>query len=81
LGKKGLTLFLEFGAQGFGRFNYIGLVFLGVLAKGLDKRNQNPVHSGGKVLRLFLLGGARGIAPAAVKQASYGFAEALRDLL
>lgn len=39
LGEIGLTLLLEFGAQGFGGLNDIGLVFLGVLAKGLNKGN------------------------------------------
>ena len=53
-----LATLLKLGAQGFGRLNNIGLVFLGVLAKGLDKGNQDLIHIRGKILRLFFTGGA-----------------------
>jgi hypothetical protein len=43
--KKRLRLLLEFGAQGFGGLNYVGLVFLGVLAKGLNFYRQFEVAS------------------------------------
>lgn len=68
---KGLSALLEFSAQGFSGLNDIGLVFLGVLTKGLDKGNQDLIHVRGEILGLFFTGGTGGVATATGKQAAY----------
>jgi len=80
-GFERLADLLELSAHDLRGLNNIGLVFLGVLAEGLDKGNQNLIHIKGKILWLLFTGGAGGVAPASSKQATYWSAEALCDLL